>query len=354
MINILDIIKVFAPSAVAFFIGILITPILTHYLYKHELWKKRSGKVAPDGGATPIFNKLHKERDVGTPRFGGVIIWVSALLTIIIFSLVAIFHPTPVTEKLAFLSRNQTWLPIFTLVVASLIGLFDDWLEVSGRGKYIAGGLSFRKRLILVTLLGLVGALWFYFKLDQSSISIPFDGELSLGWLIIPAFVLVMIFLFSSSVIDGIDGLAGGVMAIIFAAYAGIAFFQNQIDLAAFCAVVTGGILAFLWFNIPPARFYMSVTGILGLTTALTIVVFLTESVVTLPIIAFPLFATVVGNVIQLGSKKLRHGKKVFLIAPIHHHFEAIGWPPHKVVMRYWVIGVIMAVVGMIITLAGR
>lgn len=354
MTNPLDIIKVFAPSAVAFFIGILITPILTHYLYKHEMWKKRSGKVAPDGGATPIFNQLHRDRDVGTPRLGGVIIWVSATLTIVIFSLIAYFHPTPITTKLTFLSRNQTWLPFFTLVVASLIGLFDDWLEISGRGKYIAGGLSFKKRLALVTLLGLVGALWFYFKLEQSSINIPWDGELSLGWLIIPFFVLVMIFLFSSSVIDGLDGLAGGVMAIIFGAYAGIAFFQNQIDLAAFCAVVTGGILAFLWFNIPPARFYMSETGILGLTTALTIVVFLTESVVTLPIVAFPLFATVVANVIQLGSKKFCHGKKVFKIAPIHHHFEAIGWSPAKVVMRYWVIGVIMAVIGMIITLAGR
>jgi len=350
MIQIIDVVKVFAPSAVAFFIGMAITPILTHYLYKHKMWKKRAGKIAPDGRVTPIFNQLHREREVGTPRLGGVIIWVSAGLTTFAFALIAVFYPTTLTAKLTFFSRNQTWLPFFTLIVASLIGLIDDWLEV----KSSSGGLSFRKRLLLVTILGVLGALWFYFKLGRSSIDIPFSGELTIGWLIIPFFVLVMIFLFTSSVIDGLDGLAGGVMAIIFGAYTGIAFFQNQIDLATFCAVVTGAILAFLWFNIPPARFYMSETGILGLTAALTIVVFLTESVVTLPIIAFPLFVTVLVNVIQLGSKKFRQGKKVFHIAPLHHHFEALGWSPAKVVMRYWVIGVIMAVVGMIITLVGR
>lgn len=350
----IDVFKVFAPGAVAFFIGVAITPVLTHYLYKHQMWKKQAGKVAPDGAPTPIFNHLHRGRDVGTPRFGGVIIWVSAGLVTLAFALIAVLYPTPTTEKLNFLSRNQTWLPLFTLIAAALIGLADDWLEINGNGKYIAGGLSFRKRLFLVTLLGLLGALWFYFKLGHSSIDIPFGGEMVIGWLIIPFFILVMIFLFSSSVIDGLDGLAGGVMAIIFGAYAGIAFFQNQIDLAAFCAAVTGAILAFLWFNVPPARFYMSETGILGLTAALTIVVFLTKSVVTLPVVAFPLFATVLVNVIQLGSKKFRHGKKVFRIAPLHHHFEALGWPAAKVVMRYWIIGIIMALIGMIITLIGR
>jgi phospho-N-acetylmuramoyl-pentapeptide-transferase len=162
---------------------------------------------------------------------------------------------------------------------------------------------------------------------------------------------MVMLFLFSSGIIDGVDGLSGGVFAAIFAAYTGIAFFQNQIDLAAFCAVIVGGILAFLWFNIPPARFYMTETGVLGLTTTLTVVAFLTGEVVVLPIIALPLFATVISNLIQVFSKKLRNGKKVFLVAPIHHHFEAMGWPSYKVTMRYWVISVIFAIMGMVIAL---
>ena len=120
--------------------------------------------------------------------------------------------------------------------------------------------------------------------------------------------MLVMLALFSSGVIDGIDGLSGGVMAPIFAAYAGIAFFNNQIDLAAFSATLVGGILAFLWFNVPPARFYMSETGMLGLTTTLAVIAFLTGEVLLLPLIAFPLVATTLSVIIQVASKKMRDG----------------------------------------------
>jgi len=349
----LDIIKVFSLSTFAFFIGIAITPLLTHYLYKYKMWKKKAGKVAPDGRETPIFNELHKDKEVGTPRMGGVVIWGSAILTALLFWFIAAVLPNGLTEKMNFISRNQTWLPLFTLLIGSLVGLVDDFMQVSASKSGYVGGLSFSKRLVVVIILGLIGAWWFYFKLGMDSINIPFDGEWVIGLWFIPFFVAVMVALFSSGVIDGLDGLAGGVMATIFAAYTGIAFFQNQVDLAAFCAVVTGGILAFLWFNIPPARFYMSETGILGLTTALTLVVFLTNSVVVLPIIALPLFATSASVAIQLASKKLRNGKKIFKVAPVHHHFEALGWPAYKVVMRYWVISLIFAIIGMIVVLTG-
>ncbi len=202
-------------------------------------------------------------------------------------------------------------------------------------------------------LIGLIGGWWFFNKLGVSSIHIPFDGDWELGIFIIPFFMLTILALFSGGVIDGIDGLAGGIMAAIFTSYAGIAFFESQIDLSAFCAVVAGGILAFLWFNIPPARFYMSETGMLGLTTAITVVAFLTKSVLVLPIIAMPLFLASFSVIIQVTSKKLRNGKKVFLVAPIHHHFEALGWPSYKVTMRFWVISIFFAVIGMIIALIG-
>lgn len=344
--------KVFSPSTIAFFIGIAITPLLTNFLYTHKMWKKKAGKIAPDGTTTPIFDSLHKDKEVGTPRMGGIIIWASVLITSALFWLAGEIYPQTIFEKLNFLSREQTWLPLFTLIAASFIGLVDDLLQIRSSHENYVGGLTFWKRLVLVTLLGLAGAYWFYFKLEVGLLHIPFYGDLAIGWLIIPLFVLVMIALFSSSVIDGLDGLSGGVMATIFAAYAGIAFLQNQIDIAALCAVITGATLAFLWFNIPPARFYMSETGILGLTTTLTVIAFLTNAVITLPIIALPLVATSASNVIQMTSKKLR-GKKVFLVAPLHHHFEAIGWPAYKVVMRYWVIGIICAVIGMVITVIG-
>ncbi len=349
----LNVLKVFAPSSIAFMVGILMTPALTYYLYKYRMWKKRPGKVAPDGTATPIFDSLHKEKEVGTPRMGGVIIWLSTLVTIGAIWLLSMIFPNEITQKLDFLSRNQTWLPLFTLIIASLVGLIDDWMQVRDGGEAYVGGLSFWKRLSVVILLGLAGGWWFYARLGVDSVHVPFYGDLSLGLLFIPFFIAVMLALFSSSVIDGLDGLAGGVMAAIFSSFAGIAFFQNQIDLAAFCSVLLGGILAFLWFNIPPARFYMSETGILGLTTTLTVVAFLTDSVLVLPIIALPLFITSCSVIIQLLSKRFR-GKKVFHVAPLHHHFEAIGWPPYKVVMRYWVISIMMAIIGMVIAIIGK
>ena len=162
-----------------------------------------------------------------------------------------------------------------------------------------------------------------------------------------------MLATFSGSVIDGLDGLAGGVMATAFAAYAGIAFFQEQIDLAAFSAVIAGAIAAFLWFNIPPARFYMGETGILGLTTTLTVVAFLTDAVLVLPLIALPLVLDSASVIIQLFSKKF-FGRKIFLVAPLHHHFEAIGWPHYKVTMRAWVLSAVSAIIGMVIALLGR
>lgn len=345
----ISLIKVFIPTTISFFIGILITPFITNFLYKHKMWKKKSGKISPDGKETPIFNELHKDKEVGTPRMGGVIIWLSVLITIFIIWLLSITFTSDLTQKLNFLSRNQTWLPLFTLIFASILGLFDDWLQIRINPES-NGGLSFIKRVSVVFILGLIGGWWFYYKLGVETINLPFAGDLYIGILIIPFFIITMLALFSSGVIDGIDGLSGGVMAAIFSAYAGIAFFQNQIDLAAFCAVITGGILAFLWFNIPPARFYMSETGILGLTTTLTVVAFLTDSVLVLPIIALPLVATSLSVIIQLSSKKLL-GKKIFKVAPLHHHFEAIGWPAYKVVMRYWVISIIFAILGMIIAL---
>jgi phospho-N-acetylmuramoyl-pentapeptide-transferase len=325
----LNVLKVFMPSTIAFFVGLLLTPFLTDFLYAHKLWKKKAGK----GEQTPIFNSLHRDKDTGTPRMGGIIIWVSTLCTIGIIYLLTVFFPgDQFFLKLNFLSRSQTWLPIFTLLVGSIVGLVDDILQVTGAGDSKCG-LSFWKRSLVVVLLGLLGALWFYGRLGIVAVHIPFYGPLSLGIFFIPFFILVMFSLFSSGIIDGLDGLSGGVLAIIFSAYAGIAYFQHRIDLAAFCSVLVGGILAFLWFNIPPARFYMSETGMLGLTTTLTMVAFLTDTVILLPIIAFPLFVTSLSNVIQIGSKKLR-GKKVFLVAPLHHHFEAMGWPAYKVVMR--------------------
>ena len=202
----------------------------------------------------------------------------------------------------------------------------------------------------IVILIGLIGSIWFYQKLGWDTVFIPFIGDVSIGLWYIPLFIGVTVACWSGGVIDGLDGLAGGTFASIFGAFAIIAFSAGKIDLAAFCAVVAGTLFAFLWFNIPPARFYMGETGILGLTTVLSVIAFLTDSVYVLPIIAGLLVVEVLSVIIQLLSKKIRK-KKVFLSTPIHHHYEALGWPAYKVTMRAWIIGIVLAFIGVALRL---
>jgi phospho-N-acetylmuramoyl-pentapeptide-transferase len=327
--------------------------VLTHYLYKHKAWKKKGGKHKGmgDESGTPIFNELHKEREVNVPRMGGILIWSTVALTALFFSILSFFIDGPFTA-LDFVTREQTWLPLFALLVGGLVGLIDDVLEVT-QSK---GGMSLVKRLIIVAAFAAFAGWWFYAKLGVAAVGVPFFEAIPLGSLFILFFVMVTLCLYASGVIDGIDGLAGGVFAIIFMAYAGIAYAQVQISLAAFCAVVSGALLAFTWFNIPPARFYLSETGTMALTMALAVTAFSADvlgegvGVSVLPVIAFPLAATVVTNVIQVAGKKL-FKKKVFHVAPIHHHFEVMGWPAYKVTMRYWVVTIIAGIFGVALAL---
>lgn len=348
----IDVIKVVVPAVLSFLIGISITPFFTNFFYKYKMWKKsprtQAGDITNDD-----FGKVHNTtEEVSTPRIGGVIIWVSVLFTMLAVYLLSVFFQTDLTEKLNFWSRSQTYVPIGALILASLIGLVDDLLQIFGKGSYAKDPLIYRKiKIACITLIGLGISYWFYDKLEFTSINIPFGGELTLGLWFIPFFIVVMLGVFSSSVIDGMDGLSGGIMSIVFSAYSLIAFANNQIDIAALCAVIAGATLAFLWFNIPPARFYMGETGILGLTVTLSVIAFLTNSVLVLPLIALPLVATSLSVVIQITSYKYFNKHRVFKVAPLHHHFEALGWPRTKVVMRYWVVGIVSAISGVIVSL---
>lgn len=347
-----DVIKILLPSALAFFIGIVMTPFLADFLYAKKMWKKTSVVHTIDGKSASITGKLHNDEVRKTPRMGGIVVWGSVVLTILVLYILSLIFPNDITGKLNFLSRNQTWLPVFTLVAGALCGLIDDYMVCRDQGTYRGGGLSLKTRLMFVFLLGLLGACWFYFKLEVSSVYIPFWGEFELGLLFVPFFITFIIGIYSGGIIDGVDGLAGGVFASIYSAYAVIAFAEGRIDIATFCAVVVGGLLAFLWFNIPPARFFCSETGTMALTTSIVIVAFLTNAVVVLLIIGFLLIATSGSSIIQIASKKWR-GKKVFIVAPLHNHFQALGWPAAKVTMRYWVISLVLAVLGVIVHLIG-
>jgi len=348
----LNLVKIFLPTVIAFIIGLFITPIASHFFYKYKMWKKYSR----NDNAISGFQKIHNnDEELRTPRVGGIIIWLSIFFSIIIFFLISILFPSDLTLKINFLSKNQTLIPLLVLLFGSFLGLWDDLVQIYGKGKIAHDDKSWRKwKAFLVIFISFFIGLWFFYKLGMTSIHIPFTGDFYVGILIIPFFIIVALATFSGGVIDGLDGLSGGVLASVFAGYSVVAFANNQIDIAAFSAVTTGAILAFLWFNIPPARFYMGETGIIGLTITLATLAFLTDSVLTLPIIALPLVVSSGSVIIQTISKKLRNGKKIFRLSPIHHHFEAKGWPHYKVTMRFWIFSIASSIIGIILTIISR
>ncbi|MGB3921750.1 MAG: hypothetical protein WBL19_00495 [Minisyncoccia bacterium] len=346
----MDVIKVILPTVLSFFIGLAVTPFFTRFFHRYRLWKKLPRTEEETNKA---FSDLHDpENETRTPRLGGVIIWVAVFLAISLIYLISGFFPSELTEKLNFLSRSQTLVPLGAFFFAALLGLLDDLIQISGKGATYEHDVLYRKvKIAFVTLIGVVVGWWFYFKIDFSSVHIPFWGDLELGLLFIPFFILVMLATFSTSVIDGIDGLAGGVLVPIFTAFAAIALINNQIDISALSGAIAGGILAFLWFNVPPARFYMGETGMMALTVVLSVIAFLTNSVLLLPIIALPLVATSLSVIIQIVGFKFFGGRRVFRVSPLHHHFQALGWSKERIVMRYWIVSFVSALTGVIIAL---
>lgn len=341
-------IKVLFFATIAFVVAALFTPLLTHFLYKYKL-----GKRIRNNGETPIFSKLHAAKE-GTPTMGGILIWGTLLLLIFLFSFLADIFPDTLFKHLNFLSRSETLLPLGALIFTAIIGLFDDWLDIRGKGVLGGGGLKLRHRLFIFTFIATVCALWFYFKLDWTVFHIPFLGNFEIGAWYIPLFIFIIVATaFSVNETDGLDGLAGGTLLVAFLSYAVIAFTQGRYDLATFCGVIIGALVAFLWFNIPPARFYMGDTGSMSLGITLGIIAMLTNSALLLIPIGIIFVIESLSVLIQVFSKRV-FKKKVFLSAPIHHHFQAVGWPEAKVVMRFWIIAAFGAVIGLIIFLLDR
>lgn len=348
-----DIIKLCIPALATFTIGILITPLVTKFLYANKLWKKKSVKKALDGGEAPISQALHNDEERKTPRMGGVVVWGSVLISSLFFYLLATTTGNADLFAISFLSKNQTLVPFLVLIFFSCFGLIDDYLDCRDSGTYMGGGLSLRARFSLVGIIGVILGYWFYVKLGITSVALPHGGSLYLGAGIIGLTLLYFLGTYAGGIIDGVDGLAGGVFSVMYSAFAIIAVYHQQNDIAALCMAIVGGLLVFLWFNIPPARFFLSETGTMGLTTTLVVIAFLTNSVFVFPIIVLPLIVTAASSVIQILSKKFRNGKKVFLVAPLHNHFQAIGWPAYKVTMRYWILSVVFAIIGILVVLAG-
>lgn len=344
---VINVTRVVGTGTLTFLVAFGLTPVLTYFLYKY-----RFGKTIRDTGTTPIYSKLHANK-AGTPVGGGIIVWLTVFLLAVFFWVLAYLLPSGLTERLNFLTRPQTLLPLGALVASALVGLVDDYLNVRQIGPHGGGIGGVKARLVLYTAVATFGAWWFFYKLEWSTIHVPGVGDFEIGWWYMPLFVLVLVATaFSVNESDGLDGLAGGILLFCFGAYTALSFAMGRIELAMFCAAIAGGLLAFLWFNVYPARFFMGDTGAMSMGMTLGVIAMLTNSALVLPIIAFPLVLESASVIVQIFSKKFL-GKKVFASAPIHHHFEAMGWPETKVTMRFWIVAAVFAGIGLVVGLLG-
>ena len=331
-----DLIHVFLLSIGAFLLAMFLTPIYTFFAYRYKFWKQQRS-TSTDGKKLEVFTKLHAAKfRRNIPTMAGII---------------GVFAITAIT-LLFNLDRAETYLPLAALLAGGAVGLIDDIINVRGLGGGV-GGLRSGIKFTLITLIGLVLGWFFYTKLGIDSFHVPFVGELSIGWLIVPLFAFAVVATGNAvNISDGLDGLAGGLLAISFATFGVIALLQGNGVMAGFCFTVVGALLSYLWFNIYPARFFMGDVGSFAFGVALGVVAMLTDTLLLLPVIGLMFVIEAGSSLIQIFSKKV-FKRKVFISAPVHHHLEASGWPETKVTMRFWVIGCVAAFAGFILALAG-
>lgn len=326
----------FLLSVGAFLLAMLLTPVYTYLAYRYKFWKKQR-TTSTTGEKLEVFTKLHADKfKRNIPTMAGIIGVVSITVITLCFNL----------------DRAETWLPLAALVGGGAVGLLDDIINVRGEGKGVAG-LRSSLKFAMITVLAVALGWFFFVKLGYATVHIPFAGDLALGWLIVPIFALVVIATSNAvNISDGLDGLAGGLLAVSFGAFGVIALLQGQVLLSGFCFTVVGALLSYLWFNIYPARFFMGDVGSFAFGTALGVVAMLTNTLLLLPVIGILFVVEGGSSALQIMSKRLFH-RKIFKSAPIHHHLEAGGWPETKITMRFWVIACVAGFTGVLLALAG-
>ncbi len=326
----------FMLSVGAFLLAMVLTPIYTTLAYKYQFWKKQR-TTSTLGDTLQVFTKLHaKKFERNIPTMAGIIGLVAITVVTYFFNL----------------DRAQTWLPLAALVGGGIVGLLDDIINIRGNGSGVAGMRSSLK-FVMITLLALALGWFFFVKLGYNSIHIPFVGDWLLGWWIVPIFVFAVVATSNAvNISDGLDGLAGGLLALSYMTFGVIALLQGHLIIAGFCFTVVGALLSYLWFNIYPARFFMGDVGSFAFGTSLGVIAMLTNTLFLLPVIGIIFVVEAGSSLLQIASKRLFH-RKIFISAPLHHHLEAKGWPETKVTMRFWVIGCVSAFVGLLMAFGG-
>ncbi len=340
-----NILTIFLWSALTFLVTLLLTPVYMKAARHFKLGKKIR-ETAMSGEKASIFSQMHAKKQ-GTPTMGAVIMWGSVVLVILLSRLMSYSGLLPSS----FPQRGQIYLPLFTLVAVGILGAFDDWYNIKGIGG--VKGIKAKPKMFFLLAFAALGAWWFHYKLGFSTIHIPRIGDFEIGLWYIPLFILVIVSTSNAvNITDGLDGLAGGLLILAFMAFGAIAYAKGLFILATFCGLLIASLMAFLWNNVPPALFYMGDTGSLAYGATLGVMAMMTDALVVLLIVGAIFIIETLSVIIQLFSKKY-FGKKVFLVAPLHHHFEKKGWGEAKITMRFWILGAAFGVVGLIIGLIG-
>ena len=348
--------QIFTYWIITFLVWVVLTPYFIDFLVKMKLWKNLR-KEATIWKAVRFF-ELHKKK-AWTPTMW----WAMILGTVFAMVLVSIILQYLWFTNNSLLNQRETYLSLFTLWTVWALWMIDDYMNI----KWIwrTKGLSARFKMFWLLIFSLLWACWFYFKLGWNeidalwnfvkSLNIPLFWNIELWWIFIPLFIFIIVWTSNSvNVTDWLDWLAWGLLLFSYWVYAFITFDQWLYLLCTLCVVIIWALVSFLWYNVKPAKFYMWDVWSLALWANLWIMAMLTNTVFVLVIVWSIFILETLSVMIQLISKKFRNWKKVFLIAPFHHHLEAKWWPEETVVFRLWIIWAIMSTAWIITYLIQR
>ncbi len=352
-------------------IAFLWAPLLIKFLYRF--------KITRTNPFDPTLNMEGRTEKFGTPIMGGLLVIVTVAALTMLFNW----------------ERSFTFVPIGVMLLSALLGGIDDILNIYGEkrrnravmqtirlikvhkswavkfwltvtlpwtvfkrtslwlGSHPGKGIFVHEKLILQFIAGAITAWWIYFKLGDAwhNVAIPFDGLINLGWWLIPLIIFFVMFTANAvNVADGMDGLAGGSLLLTFSTLTVLSWLKGIPEITYLNATTVGALIVYTYFNVKPARFQMGDVGSLGLGALLAINAIVINVMLLLPFLAFIFYVELASVIIQIFGRHVL-GRRIFRMAPLHHHFELIGWSEEKTVMRFWILHAGVVLLGLWIAL---
>ncbi|MFS8158682.1 MAG: phospho-N-acetylmuramoyl-pentapeptide-transferase [Candidatus Roizmanbacteria bacterium] len=327
--------------------GVLIVPFID-ILYRLKLQRADQKTKDLQNKHTPIFDKFHSHK-AGTPVGGGILIVIATVFLFGIGIWLLNVFGKDITSNYQHIG-SEIKILLFTFISFAALGLYDDVKTIFVLDKKSFYGLRMWHKLIIEIILGAIISYWMVAELKINIVNIPFVGVFDLDWAYVPfATFVIVAFANAVNITDGLDGLSAGVLTITLLAFWVISVTILDTPLLVFIAVWLGGLIAFLYFNVNPARLFLGDTGALSFGATFAIIGLLLGKTFTIPIIGGVFVVEIVTSLVQILSKRFRNGKKVFPAAPLHLWLQYLGWPEHKIVMRAWIFSLFFALVGLMI-----